>query len=80
MKLSLAIAQPFHLVRVAGALDFDFRSSIFDFVQIAFGQLNTGRYAEGASSAAFQRPEQIGVGPRIRDANLAVGSNYFGLE
>jgi hypothetical protein len=35
---------------------------------------------EGAASAAFQRPEQIGIGAGIRDADLAVGGDDFSLE
>ena len=35
---------------------------------------------EGATSAAFQSPEQIGIGARIRDSNLAVGGDDFGFE
>jgi hypothetical protein len=42
MRLSLAIAQLFHFLRIADTLDFDFGGSIFDFLQIAFGQLDTG--------------------------------------
>ena len=36
--------------------------------------------AEAAASAAFQRPEQIGIGACIRDSNLAVGGDDFGFE
>src|ERR1700731_3093108 len=35
---------------------------------------------EGATSAAFQSPEQIGIGARIRDSNLTVGGDAFGFE
>src|SRR5260370_25462885 len=43
-------------------------------------QCQLTHHAVAAASAAFQRPEQIGVGPRIRDANLAVRSDYFGFQ
>ena len=35
---------------------------------------------EGASSAAFQSPEQIGIVAGIGDSNLAVGGDDFGFE
>ena len=35
---------------------------------------------KGAAPAAFQRPEQIGVGAGVRDANPAIGSDDFGFE
>src|SRR5262249_34030826 len=37
-------------------------------------------YGEGPAAAAFQRPEQIGIGPGIREADLPVGRDDFGFE
>ena len=48
--------------------------------KIVHPQCHLTHYAEAATSAAFQRPEQIGVSACIRDANLAVGSDYFGFQ
>src|SRR5271154_5266286 len=36
--------------------------------------------AEGAASAAFQRPEEIGVGACVRDPDLSVSGDDFRLE
>src|SRR5215469_297197 len=36
--------------------------------------------AESTAASALQRPEQVGVGAGIGDANLAVGSHDLGLE
>src|SRR5579863_352745 len=47
-------------------------------VMDAQGQLTD--YAVGATAAALERPEQIGVGACIGDADLAVGGDYFGFE
>ena len=35
---------------------------------------------EGAATAAFQRPEQVGISACVRDPNLAIGSDYFSFE
>src|SRR5581483_5407093 len=43
-------------------------------------QCQPTHHAEATAPAAFQRPEEIGVSARVRDANLAVGSNYFGFQ
>ena len=43
-------------------------------------QCHLTHHAVAAASAAFQRPEQIGVSACIRDANLAVRSDYFGFQ
>ena len=48
--------------------------------QLVNAQRHLAHHPEAAASAAFQRPEQIGIGACIRDANLAVGSDYFGFE
>src|SRR6266851_4693150 len=43
-------------------------------------QCQLTHHAEAAATAAFQRPEQIWVSGCVRDANLTVGSDYFGFE
>src|SRR5271165_1507100 len=48
--------------------------------EIVNPQRHLTHHPETAASAAFQRPEQIGVSAYIRDANLAVGGDYFGFE
>src|SRR5271169_3732058 len=48
--------------------------------KIVYAQCQLAHHAEGTAAAALERPEQIGVGACIRDANLAVGGYYFGFE
>ena len=43
-------------------------------------QRSIGDHAVAAASAAFERPEQIAVSACIRNAYIAVGSDYFGFE
>src|SRR6266446_1434075 len=43
-------------------------------------QCHLTHHAEAAATTAFQRPEQIWVSACVRDANLTVGSDYFGFE
>jgi hypothetical protein len=43
-------------------------------------QCHLAHHPVTAASAAFERPEQIGVDACVRDANLAVGSDDFGFE
>src|SRR5712692_2047442 len=48
--------------------------------QIVNTQCQLTHHPIAAASPAFQRPEQIGVSAGIRDAKLAVGSDYFGFQ
>src|SRR5262249_29037439 len=48
--------------------------------QLVHAERHLADHAEAAASTALQRPEQIGVRACIRDANLAVRRDDFGLE
>src|SRR5215472_9445536 len=67
-------------VRIIGCrLDFEVcGAEVLGKIVEAHGHL--AHHREAAASSPFQRPEQIGIGARIRYADLAVGRHDFGFE
>src|SRR6516162_7095493 len=66
-------------IRIIGCrLDFEVGGAeVLGKIVEAHGHL--AHYREAAAASALERPEQIGIGACIRDANLPVGRAYFGF-
>src|SRR6516225_11348644 len=54
--------------------------SAHEFRKLAHAESEFADSAKASTSAAFERPEDIGVGAGVGNANLSVGGDDFGFE